>query len=161
MLKSCLYHKSNGSNSTQPVAIKKVRKLEPCGGGKASDTAETEYHHVSICRIGGRTGESPTGFLVKFVDGFSSPPHIHNVTRRAAVLDGLVHNDDPDAAPMWMPVGSFLTQPAGEVHITSAKGDVNIALVEIDTSPYRLCHPSRLSIAVNDRSMLTRETLSG
>ena len=114
------------------------------GNRKASDTPATEYHHdCPICSLGGRTGEVPTGFLVKFVDGFSSPPHIHNVTYRAAVLDGLVHNDDPDAAPMWMPVGSFWTQPKGEVHITSAKGDVNIALVEIDTSPYLVLPPEQ------------------
>ena len=85
---------------------------------------------------GDRNGEVPTGFLTRFVDGFSSPPHIHNVTYRAVVLDGLVHNDDPDAAPMWMPAGSFWTQPKGEAHITSAKGSSNVALVEIDQGPY-------------------------
>ncbi|MEM9420868.1 MAG: DUF4437 domain-containing protein, partial [Planctomycetota bacterium] len=62
---------------------------------------------------GDRGAEVPTGFLVKFVDGFSSPPHIHNVTYRGVVIEGLVHNDDPDAANMWMPPGSYWTQPAG------------------------------------------------
>lgn len=37
---------------------------------------------------------------------------------------------------MWMPAGSFWTQPKGEVHITAAKGASNIALVEIDQGPY-------------------------
>ena len=32
---------------------------------------------------GDRRGSVATGFLAKFVDGFSSPPHIHNVTYRA------------------------------------------------------------------------------
>lgn len=81
-------------------------------------------------------GAVPTGFLAKFVDGFSSPPHIHPVTYRAVVISGNIHNDDPDAAKMWMPAGSFWTQPKGEVHITAAKGSNNIALVEIDKSPY-------------------------
>lgn len=85
---------------------------------------------------GDRKGTEATGFLAKFVDGFSSPPHIHNVTYRAVVISGLVHNDDPDAANMWMKPGSFWTQPAGEAHITSAKGEENIALVEIDNGPY-------------------------
>lgn len=85
---------------------------------------------------GDRKGIVPTGFLAKFVDGFSSPPHIHNVTYRAVVITGLVHNDDPQAENMWMTPGSFWTQPAGESHITSAKGEVNIALVEIDQGPY-------------------------
>jgi len=84
---------------------------------------------------------TPTGFLAKFVDGFSSPPHIHNVTYRAVVINGLVHNDDPDAADMWMPPGSFWTQPKGEVHITSAKGEATVALVEIDTGPYLVMPP--------------------
>ncbi len=87
---------------------------------------------------GDRNAAVPTGFLVKFVDGFSSPPHIHNVTYRAVVISGLIHNDDPDAAKMWMPAGSFWTQPQGEVHITAASADNNIALVEIDHGPYRV-----------------------
>ena len=35
-----------------------------------------------------------------------------------------------------MSAGSFWTQPAGEVHITSAKGAENIAYIEIDAGPY-------------------------
>lgn len=85
---------------------------------------------------GDRKGTVATGFLAKFVDGFSSPPHIHNVTYRAVVIKGLVHNDDSAAANMWMKPGSFWTQPVGEAHITSAKGSENIALVEIDQGPY-------------------------
>jgi len=85
---------------------------------------------------GDRKGAVPTGFLAKFVDGFSSPPHIHNATYRAVVIKGGIHNDDPDAAEMWMPAGSFWTQPKGEVHITAAKGVTNVALVEIDKGPY-------------------------
>lgn len=85
---------------------------------------------------GDRKGALATGFLAKFVDGFSSPPHIHNVTYRAVVIKGLVHNDDPKAEKMWMKPGSFWTQPLGESHITAAKGAENIALVEIDNGPY-------------------------
>ncbi len=85
---------------------------------------------------GDRNAEVPTGFLAQFVDGFSSPPHIHNVTYRAVVIDGAIHNDDPSAENMWMTPGSFWTQPKGEVHITAAKGTRNIALVEIDHGPY-------------------------
>ncbi|OEK05537.1 hypothetical protein BFP71_10185 [Roseivirga misakiensis] len=85
---------------------------------------------------GDRNGTVPTGFLAKFVDGFSSPPHIHNVTYRAVVIKGFVHNDDPKAENMWMPIGSFWTQPVGEAHITSTKGEEVIAYVEIDNGPY-------------------------
>jgi hypothetical protein len=102
-------------------------KLNPARGDK-SPQAGTLW--------GDRNGEVPTGFLVKFVDGFSSPPHIHNVTYRAVVISGLIHNDDPDAASMWMPASSFWTQPKGEVHITAAKGTKNVVLVEIDKGPY-------------------------
>ncbi len=84
---------------------------------------------------GDRNGSAATGFLVKFVDGFSSPPHIHNVSYRGVVIAGGVHNDDPDAKPMWMPAGSFWTQPAGEVHITASRG-IGIAYIEIDKGPY-------------------------
>lgn len=85
---------------------------------------------------GDRKGEVATGFLAKFVDGFSSPPHIHNVSYRAVVINGLVHNDDPAAEKMWMPAGSYWTQPAGEAHITAVKGSENIAYVEIESGPY-------------------------
>ncbi len=102
-------------------------KLNPARGDK-SPQAGTIW--------GDRKAEVATGFLAKFVDGFSSPPHIHNVTYRAVVIKGLVHNDDPDAVNMWMKPGSFWTQPQGETHITSAKGEENIAYVEIDSGPY-------------------------
>ncbi len=85
---------------------------------------------------GNRKDTVATGFLAKFVDGFSSPPHIHNATYRAVVIKGLVHNDDPGAENLWMKPGSFWTQPEGEAHITSAKGSENIALVEINKGPY-------------------------
>jgi hypothetical protein len=77
---------------------------------------------------------------VKFADGFSSPPHIHNVTYRAVVIAGEVHNDDAGAVPMWMVPGSFWTQPQSESHITSSRGD-SMAYVEIDDGPY-LVHPA-------------------
>lgn len=80
-------------------------------------------------------GSAATGFLVKFADGFSSPPHIHNVTYRGVVIGGGVHNDDPNSTPMWMPPGSFWTQPAGEPHITAARG-ISVAYIEIDKGPY-------------------------
>lgn len=85
---------------------------------------------------GDRTAEGATGFLVKFKEGFSSPPHIHNVTYRAMVIDGELHNDDADAANMWMPQGSFWTQPKGEPHITAARATSNMAYVEIEEGPY-------------------------
>ncbi len=85
---------------------------------------------------GDRTGAGPSGFLVKFVDGFSSPPHIHNITYRGVVISGFMHNDDPKAGEMWMPAGSFWTQPAGEAHITAAEGSNNVAYIEIEEGPY-------------------------
>lgn len=85
---------------------------------------------------GDRKGSGASGFLVEFVDGFSSPPHIHNVTYKGIVITGKIHNDDPEAKNMWMSTGSFWTQPAGEVRITSAQGDVNLVYVEINEGPY-------------------------
>ena len=116
------------------------------GSAKVVLASEVEWEQLNPARgdaspkagtlWGDRKGIVPTGFLAKFVDGFSSSPHIHPVTYRAVVIRGSIHNDDPDAAKMWMPPGSFWTQPKGEVHITAAKGESNIALVEIDKAPY-------------------------
>lgn len=89
---------------------------------------------------GDRNSSGATGFLVRFLDGFKSPPHIHNVSYRGVVIRGLIHNDDASASTMWMPRGSFWTQPRGEAHITAARGDVNLAYIEIDEGPY-LVHP--------------------
>jgi hypothetical protein len=131
------------------------------GSVAAHPAAESTYKVVSVSEInweqlnpargdkspqaatlwGDRKGTVPTGFLAKFVDGFSSPPHIHNATYRAVVISGHIHNDDPDAADMWMPSGSFWIQPKGELHITAAKGDTNVALVEIDRGPYLVLPP--------------------
>jgi len=112
----------------------KWEQLNPARGDK-SPQAGTLW--------GDRKGTVPTGFLAKFVDGFSSPPHIHNATYRAVVISGRIHNDDPAAADMWMPAGSFWTQPKGEVHITAAKGATNVALVEIDKGPYLVLPPEK------------------
>ncbi len=98
---------------------------------------------------GSRTGPVPSGFLVKFVDGFSSPPHIHPVTYRGVVISGQVHNDDPEAREMWLPTGSFWTQPAGDVHITAAKGSENVAYIEIEEGPY-LVHPSEKAFEASE-----------
>lgn len=108
------------------------RKLNPARGD-ASPQAGTIW--------GDQTRDGESGFLVKFVDGFSSPPHIHNITYRGVVIGGALHNEDPDAAAMWMGVGSYWTQPAGEVHITSARG-ASIGYVEIQSGPYLVMPPS-------------------
>ncbi len=118
------------SNSTNKVLLSSEinwEQLNPARGDQ-SPQAGTIW--------GNRNGTEATGFLAKFADGFSSPPHIHNVSYRAVVIKGLVHNADAAAPNMWMPVASFWTQPAGQAHITSAKGLENIALVEIDHGPY-------------------------
>ncbi len=84
----------------------------------------------------------PSGALIEFVDGFSSPPHIHNITYRAVVISGAIHNDDPAAEKLWMEPGSFWTQPAGESHITAAAmGSRGTAFLEIMSGPY-LVKPS-------------------
>lgn len=117
----------NTSHKVVSVSEVKWEKLNPARGDKSPKAADL---------WGNRKKKGATGFLVQFVDGFSSPPHIHNVTYRAVVLSGLVHNDDPAAKAHWMPPGSFWTQPKGEAHITSARGTKNIAYVEIDRGPY-------------------------
>lgn len=83
----------------------------------------------------------PSGVLLKFASGFSSPPHIHNITYRAVVISGALHNDDPTAKTMWMGPGSFWTQPAGEDHITAAANGGATAFLEIMSGPY-LVQPS-------------------
>lgn len=124
---------------------------EPSGSVRVVPAAEIEWGHLNPLRgdkspragtlWGDRGAPVPCGFLVKFVDGFSSPPHIHPVTYRGVVISGVVHNDDPEADERWLPPGSFWTQPAGEVHITSASGERNVAYIEIETGPYLVQPP--------------------
>ncbi len=99
---------------------------------------------------GDRSGRGPTGFLLKPKDGFQSPPHIHNISYRGVVISGLIHNDDPKAEVMWMPAGSFWTQPKGEVHITAAKGTDTMAYIEIEKGPY-LVLPSQEAFLNKER----------
>ncbi|CAH9049380.1 hypothetical protein PSECIP111854_00013 [Pseudoalteromonas sp. CIP111854] len=106
--------------------------LNPLRGDKSPRAAEL---------WGDRSKNVATGMLVNFKQGFSSPPHIHNISYRGIVIDGLLHNDDPAAKEMWMPQGSFWTQPAGENHITAASGQSNLIYLEIDSGPY-LVKPS-------------------
>lgn len=92
----------------------------------------------------------PSGSLVVFQDGFQSPPHIHNITYRAVVISGAVHNDDPDAAKMWMGPGSYWTQPLGESHITAAKGKSTTIFLEILSGPY-LVKPAKEAFDAGER----------
>ena len=85
---------------------------------------------------GDRTKNEPAGFLVKFKKGFLSPPHIHNITYRGVVIQGLLHNDDEHAEKQWLPAGSYWQQPAGEVHITAADDTENMAFLDIQEGPY-------------------------
>ncbi|MCK0189170.1 DUF4437 domain-containing protein [Arenibacter sp. F20364] len=85
---------------------------------------------------GDRTKNEPAGFLVKFKKGFSSPPHIHNITYRGVVIQGFLHNDDENAEKQWLPAGSYWQQPAGEAHITAADGEENMAFLDIQEGPY-------------------------
>ncbi len=103
---------------------------------------------------GDRAAGGATGFLVRFANGFSSPPHIHNVTYRGVVIGGEVHNDDAGAAPMWMPAGSFWTQPAGEPHVTAARGARTLAYIEIDDGPY-LVRPQERAYDTGERALNT------
>ena len=85
---------------------------------------------------GDRGQNGATGMLVRFKQGFSSPAHIHNISYRGIVIEGAMHNDDPGAAPLWLPPISFWTQPAGAEHITAANGQSNLIYLEIDSGPY-------------------------
>ncbi len=126
--------------SVRPATELEWTALNPARGD-ASPRAATLW--------GDRAAEGPSGFLVRFADGFASPPHIHNVSYRAVVISGEVHNDDPDAASMWMAPGSFWTQPHAEAHITSSRG-ISTAYVEIDDGPY-LVHPAEQAEAVAEK----------
>ncbi len=85
---------------------------------------------------GDRTKDTATGMLVKFEKGFTSPPHIHNITYRGVVIEGLMHNADPKASIQWLPKGSFWVQPAGGDHVTAAGDEKNLIYLEIDHGPY-------------------------
>jgi len=106
--------------------------LNPLRGDKSPGAADL---------WGDRTKDTATGMLVRFNKGFESPPHIHNITYRGIVIEGAMHNDDPSAEKMWMPAGSFWTQPAGENHTTAANDSANLIYLEIDSGPY-LVKPS-------------------
>ena len=119
----------------------KFDKLNPARGDK-SPQAGTVW--------GDRNGKEATGFIFKPTDGFSSPPHIHNVSYRGIVISGVVHNDDPKAEEMWLPAGSYWTQPKGAVHITSAKGSNTLAYIEIEKGPY-LVRPPQMAFDSGER----------
>ncbi|MEM1367905.1 MAG: DUF4437 domain-containing protein [Cyanobacteria bacterium P01_H01_bin.15] len=124
-----LKREPNAGNASQVVSISDVEwgALNPARGDQ-SPKAATLW--------GDRTASGPSGFLVQFVEDFSSPPHIHNVSYRGVVISGLIHNDDPNAENLWLPQSSFWTQPAGDVHITAADSTNNLAYIEIEDGPY-------------------------
>ncbi|GGW93276.1 DUF4437 domain-containing protein [Alteromonas halophila] len=118
-----------GASQSQVIQAENVNwgYLNPLRGDKSPAAADL---------WGDRTKDKATGMLVRFNDGFSSPPHIHNISYRGIVIQGEMHNDDPHASPMWLPAGSFWTQPAGASHITAANAPANMIYLEIDSGPY-------------------------
>ncbi len=145
---------ATGQPPAEATHTENATRAEEIGesGTRVVPASELEWKHLNPKRgaagpkaatlWGDQNDSVPSGFLAQFVDGFSSPPHLHNVTYRAVVIKGLVHNDDPDAAPLWMPTGSYWTQPAGQVHITSANGP-SLVLVEIEKGPYLVLPPEQ------------------
>lgn len=129
--------------------------------------SEVDWQHLNPARAdkapkagtlwGNRNENLATGFLLKPKDGFESPPHIHNVSYRGIVIKGLIHNDDPNATTMWMPAGSYWTQPKGETHITAAKGDDSLAYIEIEQGPY-LVKPTTQSFDSGERPVNVDES---
>ncbi len=80
---------------------------------------------------GDRAGPGPSGFLLKPVDGFSSPPHVHTAPYLGVVISGAIHNAEPSAEVLFLPPGSFWTQPEGAVHITACSRDC-LAYIEFE-----------------------------
>lgn len=132
--------------SSVQVSAKTKEAGEESQNIKVILASEVEWTHLNPKRgdlapkagtlWGDRNGTEPTGFLLKPPSHFESPPHIHNVSYRGVVIEGVIHNDDPNADEMWMPVGSFWTQPKGHVHITAAEGSNSLAYIEIEKGPY-------------------------
>lgn len=132
--------------SSPKTSHKDVKKESKAASYEVVLSSEVEWTYLNPARgdlapraatlWGDRNGDEPTGFLLKPFDGFQSPPHIHNISYRGIVINGVIHNDDPQAGEMWMPATSFWTQPKGHVHITAAKGENPLAYIEIDRGPY-------------------------
>lgn len=135
LLSTCFLLVPGAHAQDKVIAAKDVEwgYLNPARGDKSPGAADL---------WGDRTKDTATGMLVRFNKGFESPPHIHNITYRGIVIEGEMHNDDPNAAKMWMPTGSFWTQPAGENHTTAANDKTNLIYLEIDEGPY-LVKPSK------------------
>ncbi|HAO16728.1 MAG TPA: hypothetical protein DCQ38_03885 [Alteromonas macleodii] len=135
LLSTCFLLFPSAHAQDKVIAVKDAEwgYLNPARGDKSPGAADL---------WGDRTKDTATGMLVRFNKGFESPPHIHNITYRGIVIEGEMHNDDPNAAKMWMPTGSFWTQPAGEDHTTAANDKTNLIYLEIDEGPY-LVKPSK------------------
>ena len=130
LVAAVLLSRTAQSEPTSEVILRSEIKFQPLNParGDASPKAGVLWGDIKK--------NVPSGVLLKFADGFSSPPHIHNITYRAVVISGAIHNDDPKAEKMWMGPGSFWTQPAGESHITAAANGGATAFLEILAGPY-------------------------
>ena len=136
---TCTSANSLSSAPTTESSVRRVselrwEQLNPARGDQSPRAADL---------WGNRKSTGATGYLLRPVDGFRSPPHAHNVSYRGVVIRGLIHNDDPNADEMWMGPGSFWTQPKGGLHITAAKGQDTLAYIEIEEGPYLVLPPSK------------------
>ncbi|OHX64562.1 DUF4437 domain-containing protein [Flammeovirga pacifica] len=121
-------------NSTNKVGLSKDIKFIPLNPARGDKAPQAGAIYGNIRK------DVATGYIGKFKNGFSSPPHIHNITYRAIVMNGELHNADEKAPKMWMTTGSIWTQPKGQSHITAAQGENAMAYIEIDSGPYLVKH---------------------
>ena len=106
-----------GVDKVVPVENVKWEKLNPARGDK-SPKAGTLW--------GDRKGKVATGFLAKFLDGFSSPPHIHNVSYRATYIideEGVVFHEGVNHMPIGRNVNEYLRIIDALTHVQE-KGEV-------------------------------------
>ena len=113
---------------------------------------------------GDRTGPGASGFLLKPIDGFRSPPHIHSSGYHGVVIKGAIHNARPDVEDRYLTPVSFWTQPGGAVHVTASKGN-SLAYIEVegefDVLPEEKGAPNNTSEIIIPASSISWSELHG
>src|SRR5262249_49493083 len=78
-----------------------------------------ETPEVKIVDLWGDHTKGAFGALIKFPAGYTAPLHTHSADMKLVVISGTVIHTPQGKAPVNLPAGSYLLQPAGYVHATA------------------------------------------
>jgi hypothetical protein len=106
--------------------------------------AEAPDQPQRLGALWGERAKGPAGTLLKVPGNFRAPVHAHTADYRAIVIKGLWAHwqmGGGEATKIVLPVGSYWTQKANEMHDDACLSDTECVILLINDKPYETYLP--------------------